>query len=287
MHYLQRGSRGPDVRWVQLRLNLRLRPSPKLTLDGIFGPKTQDALIAYQVQEHLRADGMVTPDTLHALQRLEAPKPAKLPAPPLPMPADLEKFGKELGTLDEFVRHVESLEFDNPSVGALFDRLIRGDGFFHTAGQKRYLLIKGDRVGVVDFRHFFAAAAESYNSGQSRKSNLRLGGSPGATMLLGVANELAQCVEEGWHRQLNSCFSKEDLGTNRLGAGFGEYVKVQEAQGSQVKVSEHLRWYLTIRQPVSPSEARTIKTATTWDQIAEVLLSIWVGVGDFVVPRAY
>lgn len=73
---LQRGSRRPAVRELQIKLNAA-GASPKLEVDGMFGPKTEAAVIAFQEANNLDADGIVGPNTWAALnqvrQRLSGP----------------------------------------------------------------------------------------------------------------------------------------------------------------------------------------------------------------------
>ena len=274
MALLKKGSLGPEVKGIQLRLNTRLKPSPKLKADGNFGHKTEEAVIRLQKESGLTPDGIVGPKTRAALTAL--PKGA---APP-----NLAKFVAELGTAEDFVQHVAGVEATRSSRGDVLEGL---SDFFGTSGGKRYLLVQGDKVGVIDFRHFFAAAGESYNSAKSAKSGLKMGGSPGKAVLLGVGNEVAQCMSEAYEGKFNSCFSKEDLGSNRLGAEFGELVKVKEAEASTQKVSQLLRAYLAKSQPVGPDKVSSIKTAGRWDQALEALAAIVAGIGDILVPRAY
>jgi hypothetical protein len=56
---IQLGSRGADVRYLQSKL--------KLKVDGIFGPKTRTAVIAFQKSRKLTADGIVGPRTWVAI----------------------------------------------------------------------------------------------------------------------------------------------------------------------------------------------------------------------------
>lgn len=63
---LMSGSTGPNVRLVQTLLNF-LGAQPPLDVDGIFGPKTRAAVIAFQTQSRLVADGKVGPLTGQAL----------------------------------------------------------------------------------------------------------------------------------------------------------------------------------------------------------------------------
>ena len=55
---LRAGDRGKDVIKLQLLLNRQLKPSPKLKADGHFGTKTKVALIRFQKEKKLVADGI-------------------------------------------------------------------------------------------------------------------------------------------------------------------------------------------------------------------------------------
>ena len=57
---LRRGDRGAGVRWVQERLN---RCGANLAVDGIYGPKTEAAVVQFQRENGLTADGIVGPRT--------------------------------------------------------------------------------------------------------------------------------------------------------------------------------------------------------------------------------
>jgi cell wall-associated NlpC family hydrolase len=63
---LRQGSRGEDVRWVQRRLQVHgIDPGPA---DGVFGPRTDAAVRAFQRAKGLQVDGIVGPHTTKALQ---------------------------------------------------------------------------------------------------------------------------------------------------------------------------------------------------------------------------
>ena len=69
MLLLKHGVRSADVRHVQVLLNGLTLVAPKLITDGIFGGKTYAAVIAFQRQNRLVADGIVGPNTGRALLR--------------------------------------------------------------------------------------------------------------------------------------------------------------------------------------------------------------------------
>lgn len=60
----RRGSVGPRVRTIQRRLRAR---GWRMTVDGIYGPRTEAIIRAFQAEKHLTADGIVGPGTWAAL----------------------------------------------------------------------------------------------------------------------------------------------------------------------------------------------------------------------------
>jgi len=77
---------GSDVRWVQQRLNAH---GAKLNADGVFGPKTSSAVVAFQRSYGLTADGIVGPFTHEALS---LPVTAKHAVEWLPESCHSDKF---------------------------------------------------------------------------------------------------------------------------------------------------------------------------------------------------
>jgi N-acetylmuramoyl-L-alanine amidase len=66
---------GVSVRQIQERLN-SLGANPRLVADGVFGPRTEAAVVAFQRQRGLNTDGIVGPITWNALfPRGTAPPP--------------------------------------------------------------------------------------------------------------------------------------------------------------------------------------------------------------------
>jgi hypothetical protein len=61
-------TRGADVAWAQDRLN-GTGADPRLDVDGVFGPRTESAVIAFQHASGLDADGIVGPLTWNALAK--------------------------------------------------------------------------------------------------------------------------------------------------------------------------------------------------------------------------
>jgi peptidoglycan hydrolase-like protein with peptidoglycan-binding domain len=78
---LRLGSRGEDVRNLQIQLNTRGMATPPLTVDGVFGQATLAAVRRVQSSAGLTADGIVGPMTWNALSSAAPPAPAPTPAP--------------------------------------------------------------------------------------------------------------------------------------------------------------------------------------------------------------
>ena len=91
---LQVGSSGELVETLQRTLNARLKPSPKLSIDGDFGTTTQGVVIQFQKERKVTATGIVSRDTWRALaplvmQTSPVPDPAIVNAEVLPkLPRD-------------------------------------------------------------------------------------------------------------------------------------------------------------------------------------------------------
>ncbi|WP_148357768.1 peptidoglycan-binding domain-containing protein [Peribacillus simplex] len=71
-HVIKYGARGSDVRKVQNQLNKNNVP---IYVDGIFGPTTLKKVKGFQMQRHLKADGIVGPSTWTALYHTAFPYP--------------------------------------------------------------------------------------------------------------------------------------------------------------------------------------------------------------------
>lgn len=69
MIYLKRGHTGPKVVGLQILLN-RYTPHITLSVDGIFGPKTKNGVIAFQKKYLLGVDGVVGKETWGELRQL-------------------------------------------------------------------------------------------------------------------------------------------------------------------------------------------------------------------------
>ncbi len=86
MRILRRGMRGPDVRrWQRALIEWGLLGG---RADGIFGPRTEAATIAFQREYHLEPDGVAGPATLGRAGLLDTPAPdgPVAPAPVAPPP---------------------------------------------------------------------------------------------------------------------------------------------------------------------------------------------------------
>ncbi len=85
MANLQRGNLGPDVQALQQRLN-DLGADPRLVVDGVFGARTEAAVIAFQRTHNLVPDGVVGPRTRAALDLPDRDEHTAQ----TPIPADVE-----------------------------------------------------------------------------------------------------------------------------------------------------------------------------------------------------
>jgi len=79
---LTQGSEGPHVRRLQLLLNSKVKPCPKLIADGKFGHRTQQALVQFQKANKLTVDGVCAAETWHALDQREDPRHPSIYAGP-------------------------------------------------------------------------------------------------------------------------------------------------------------------------------------------------------------
>jgi len=78
MALLKKGSKGPSVKQVQEALN-KQNAKPKLKLDGLFGPVTEDATKAFQKKSKLNPDGKVGENTGFVLGIGKRPKSLEWP----------------------------------------------------------------------------------------------------------------------------------------------------------------------------------------------------------------
>jgi len=85
MAVLKKGSKGKPVNQLQTALN-KNGVSPKLKVDGTFGPKTEVGVKSFQKKKKLKADGIVGEMSLFALKIGPRPKSLNIP--------DSEFFGQ-------------------------------------------------------------------------------------------------------------------------------------------------------------------------------------------------
>jgi hypothetical protein len=79
---LRQGAHGDTVRKAQVLLNQRGASIPPLRVDGIFGPKTHNAVLNFQRSAHLKLDGVIGRHTWIALVQTDsAPTPATRTVP--------------------------------------------------------------------------------------------------------------------------------------------------------------------------------------------------------------
>lgn len=186
-----------------------------------------------------------------------------------------KKFLAELGSLQDFVDHLKSAESRN--------KLSELGDFIHTSKGTRYLMLKGGGVPIVDFRHFFAAMMQRLEGGKMKSMQ-----GEGETLFLGIMNEVFQCVEETTNRfSYNSCFSPEDLGSNRLGVEFSELVTVKRAEANKTSMALLLNSFLSRYNPVPATEVEKLKAPSAWNNAREIATQIIQIVSNVLVPKAY
>lgn len=82
MPSIKLNDRGPEVRKLQLLLNSLLIPCPNLRVDGHFGQRTHQAVVAFQKAKGLTPDGQVGAKTRAALGLKAVSAPITAPAVP-------------------------------------------------------------------------------------------------------------------------------------------------------------------------------------------------------------
>ena len=64
---IKKGSTGSNVKWIQDMLN---HCGYDLSVDGIFGFNTYQAVTNFQKNQHLQVDGIVGPNTISAIKKV-------------------------------------------------------------------------------------------------------------------------------------------------------------------------------------------------------------------------
>jgi murein L,D-transpeptidase YcbB/YkuD len=85
MASLRLGSSGTSVKNLQKDLNKALKPSPKLKVDGQFGPSTDKAVRVFQRKNKLKVDGIVGPKTSAMIKQQAAGGNTQKKASPVKM----------------------------------------------------------------------------------------------------------------------------------------------------------------------------------------------------------
>jgi hypothetical protein len=86
---------------------------------------------------------------------------------------------------------------------------------------------------------------------------------------------------------MNSCFSQEDLGSNRLGAEFGRWLTIKRAENNREPVSTLLKQFLEREVPKPPKAVAEVELSSGLRVAAESLSAIAIGILDALIPEAY
>lgn len=206
----------------------------------------------------------------------------------------IKEFIKYLGEINDFVSYIKVLEKPE-EWNKLKNSYTGGEGFSKTPNNKRYLAVKNGPTKIIDFRHFFASMYLT-SDGAFNFSTKSVGG----TLLLGVGQEIKQCfsetgksIKETWvseslQYKINSCFSNEDLGSNRLGAQFGEIILKSRSINSKETLASMLFRFLIKLEPLTVSDISKLQINSSKDNIAELVIALIVGVKDTLITnKAY
>ncbi|MFT9493622.1 peptidoglycan-binding domain-containing protein [Anaerosolibacter sp.] len=96
------GSNGSDVALLQTKLN---ENGFKLSVDGVFGERTLEAVKSYQGKNGLKADGIVGPKTLAKLNPAPVVTPEPTPAP-APTPVDVVTTASLVNNVEAFAKGI-------------------------------------------------------------------------------------------------------------------------------------------------------------------------------------
>jgi hypothetical protein len=205
----------------------------------------------------------------------------------------LNEFTAKLASLEDFVAFVETQEKAHPGTGELLNAILDSSGCIvwgdakKVKHVKRYLLALDRDIGIIDMKHFFSAAAETYGNLLSKKMNSParyLDASQGKTVFLGLLNEISQLAFEP-----DSAFSNEDLVSNRLGASFGESLRIRDSSGplGRKTVTELFRAHMTAYKVAANPVLEKIRSQSGTQRAVESVRAVLQYLADAAVSSAY
>ena len=151
---LRIGSTGAEVVALQLQLNSRARASLPLAVDGIFGPLTQAAVLAFQRQAGLTPDGIVGPLTQAALAKVVAPPAiAGHPVTHIPQPTPTTCWAASTAMMTSST--VPAVIAKTPA------DMIASDGGLKNSSGSDQAIVTGSRFGI--FHHLRCHAPMSWS----------------------------------------------------------------------------------------------------------------------------
>lgn len=169
----------------------------------------------------------------------------------------VDKFIAEIGDLNDFVLHLNSWQ-ENSQKELL------------NLGGKRYLLLDNKAVPIIDFRHFLSAMFYRLNSYKL-----------GTVLFLGIGLEADQMLKIN-----SSAFSKEDLGSNRMGVDFAEYILKSRAENDNAQIGTLLNRFLKPFNPIKKSAYKRVKhhLLNNFFELSYQVLKI---IEDFIIGKSY
>jgi hypothetical protein len=192
---------------------------------------------------------------------------------------NVQKFVSHLGNVEDFVEYFKTLELSPRA-----EQATQLSNFFETRTGKRYMIVSmSDGISVIDFRHFFAAM--SFDALGAQINGFTKGNSP--ILMLGIANELRQCLDEIPKWKINSCFSPEDLLSNRLGAEFAEILIMKNAERSKTSKSDLLKTFLYGLHPVPSDMILKLTLKSYSSNFKEIVRQVFSSFFNVLVSKAY
>lgn len=184
-----------------------------------------------------------------------------------------KKFVDRLGNPGDFVEYLAKIEMNGN---------FKSLGNFES--KARYLMVKNGQVPIIDFRHFFAFMGQRLYGALIDNPIFQ---DEATVSMIGILGELVQCWDEFRAEKYKSCFSPEDLGSNRLGIDFADCVIDQRSQNPKIAIASLLSIYLAKLEPIPAASVHELKAASVLTNFPEVVRQVFSSSLSLITPRSY